>query len=193
MDISATGKAPEKLGWEENDDAAFWKKAIRFVEGNRVKISSNAGKFLPYSPYDREDFTQQAYIAAFEAAKNGGGNGARSCRFEKHFWVKFRFYAARMATDPCLCDVFVESVAGETPDDFCLASAWEVAKERMSKREVKVWKYLLGIAGSKGRLTGKCLAEKLSYNSRQAVEAIRDRGLEKAAVGLKKGALNFAS
>ena len=47
-------------------------EAVRWVERNMRKIKGRAAKFQRYSPYDLEDFTQQAYAAALAAVDMAG-------------------------------------------------------------------------------------------------------------------------
>lgn len=76
--------------------------------------------------------------------------------------------------------------AGESPfasffadDDIHAAALRKELRSCMRPEEATVWEHLLGLAGNGGCLTLKSAAEKLGYNSRQAVAHVRDRGLQR--------------
>ena len=65
---------------------------LYWVRENLTKIKGHARKYLPYSPYELEEFIQQAYETAVRACrKNRQKND-----FEKIFWSSFRIACVKM-------------------------------------------------------------------------------------------------
>ncbi|MDA8161663.1 MAG: hypothetical protein M0022_01975 [Desulfobacteraceae bacterium] len=66
---------------------------LHWVHGNLAKIKGHARKYLPYSPYEMEEFMQQAYEAAVRACGRSPQIGPT---FEKIFWSSFRIACIKM-------------------------------------------------------------------------------------------------
>ncbi len=66
---------------------------LHWVRENLPKIKGHAKKYLSYSPYELEEFVQQAYEAAVRACERSLRMGAT---FEKIFWSSFRIACIKM-------------------------------------------------------------------------------------------------
>ena len=66
---------------------------LHWVRENLPKIKGHAKKYLFYSPYELEEFIQQAYEAAVRACGRSPRMGAS---FEKIFWSTFRIACIKM-------------------------------------------------------------------------------------------------
>lgn len=62
-------------------------EAVAWVDQNAKIILGHTRKYLPFAPYDQEDFLQDAYEAALEAAKV---SAERKIPFPACFWVTFK-------------------------------------------------------------------------------------------------------
>jgi hypothetical protein len=62
-------------------------EAIDWVDQNARQILGHARKYLPFAPYDQEDFRQDAYEAALEAARV---SAERDIPFPACFWILFK-------------------------------------------------------------------------------------------------------
>ena len=79
---------------------------LHWVRANLPKIKGHAKKYLSYSPYELEEFIQQAYEAAVRACGRSPRMGAS---FEKIFWSTFRIACIKMTyTQGEKIDVFHE-------------------------------------------------------------------------------------
>lgn len=82
-----------------DNEELFWNHALSWVAMHTGRIAWRARKFIPYSPYTKDDFIQQSYIAAYGAIKKSMKRGEPE-RFESYFWVELKSQYSRMATDP---------------------------------------------------------------------------------------------
>ena len=78
------GCAPTDISEEE---------LLHWVRENLAKIKGHARKYLPYSPYEMEEFIQQAYEAAIRACGRSPQIGPT---FEEIFWSSFRIACIKM-------------------------------------------------------------------------------------------------
>ncbi|MDF1554849.1 MAG: sigma-70 family RNA polymerase sigma factor [Deferrisomatales bacterium] len=70
--------------------AEAWAHAVRWVDENRGLVVRNAEKrYAGFAPYDREDYVQEAYVAAFQALTDCGRAGTPE-RFVAHLFLRFR-------------------------------------------------------------------------------------------------------
>ena len=169
--------------------------AIQWVEKNVKKIKGRAVKFLRYSPYDMEDFIQQAYVAALSAADVAQRRGIA---FEACFWILFSAESRKMASDPVTRNCFEEfrddymeeALSPTFPHEFrelpwdgdgigeedqeLTDELTEMALSMMTARQGVVWRYLL----SKRHYSSLEIA-KLMNVTRQVVEELRDTGLRR--------------
>ncbi|MDA8171848.1 MAG: sigma-70 family RNA polymerase sigma factor [Nitrospiraceae bacterium] len=65
---------------------------LHWVRENLAKIKGHAKKYLPYSPYELEEFIQQAYETAVRACRKN----RQKSDFEKIFWSSFRIACIKM-------------------------------------------------------------------------------------------------
>lgn len=68
-------------------------KLLRWIQDNLPKIRGHARKYLSYSPYDIEEFVQQAYETALKAS---GDSMRKGISFEQIFWSSFRIACLKM-------------------------------------------------------------------------------------------------
>ena len=179
-------------------------EAVRWVERNMRKIKGRAAKFQRYSPYDLEDFTQQAYAAALAAVDVSMNQGIP---FEACFWVLFTADSRTMASNPVtrnryeefrenytergyaptptqeLFQDFAEETEMGKEDLEMVEALIDMALQVMTTKQRKVWRYLL----SDTYHTTTDIAEILSVK-RQVVEEIRDTGLKRVRKYFEAGA-----
>lgn len=66
---------------------------LRWVNDNLPKIRGHARKYLSYSPYELDEFVQQAYETALRAS---GESLRKGISFEQIFWSSFRIACLKM-------------------------------------------------------------------------------------------------
>jgi RNA polymerase sigma factor (sigma-70 family) len=66
---------------------------LQWVNKNLPRIKGHARKYLHYSPYELEEFIQQAYESALKASDD---SVRRGISFETLFWSSFRIACLRM-------------------------------------------------------------------------------------------------
>jgi len=168
--------------------------AVQWVEGNMKKVRGRAAKFQRYSPYDMEDFIQQAYEAALTAVDVSRN---QSLPFEACFWVIFTADSRTMASNPVTRNHYEnfreeytkQGHAPSVPKEIYQPSpeerlSWEdleavqmlidIAVSVMTSRQREVWRLLLG---DKRHTTAE-IAEIMGVK-RQVVEELRDSGLRR--------------
>ena len=64
----------------------------KFIKGNRENIIKYARKFMPFSPYDLEDFIQEAFVVALETKEK-----VENKPFSVVFWEELSHAYSRMA------------------------------------------------------------------------------------------------
>lgn len=72
-------------------------EAIDWVDQNAKQILGHTRKYLPFAPYDQEDFLQDAYEAALEASKI---SEERQIPFPACFWVLFKGKISDVTPNP---------------------------------------------------------------------------------------------
>ena len=99
---------------------------LKWVEDNLPQIKGHARKYLAYSPYELEEFVQQAYETALAVRKD---NRLKTVSFERIFWSSFRVDCLGMTYTHGRSDVFHdeyqefgdgESPATETPAELLI-------------------------------------------------------------------------
>ena len=99
---------------------------LKWVEDNLPQIKGHARKYLAYSPYELEEFVQQAYETALAVRKD---NRLKTVSFERIFWSSFRVDCLGMTYTRGRSDVFhdeyqefgdEESPATEMPSEFLI-------------------------------------------------------------------------
>ncbi len=99
---------------------------LKWVEDNLPQIKGHARKYLAYSPYELEEFVQQAYETALAVRKD---NRLRAVPFGRIFWSSFRIDCLGMTYTRGRSDVFhdeyqefgdEESPATEMPAEFLI-------------------------------------------------------------------------
>jgi hypothetical protein len=71
--------------------------AISWVDQNAKQIIGHSRKYLPFAPYDQEDFLQDAYEAALEAVEV---SMERQIPFPACFWVLFKGKVSAVTPNP---------------------------------------------------------------------------------------------
>jgi RNA polymerase sigma factor (sigma-70 family) len=192
-----------------SEDMLWQRAVAFMSEKRRKQIVEKiARKFMIFSPYGIEDYLAEAKMVAFEAMKLSLEKG-ESSRMEGYFWTLLKNAFSRMSTNPsqadvvpgedagsmaCIFDEYTEEWNGEegthptsvsekvTPLDkvmtreslmsILLRKNLDKALESMTDREREVWAMVLD-----GRSSQE-IAERLG-SSRQNVEKLRDRGMDK--------------
>lgn len=72
-------------------------EAIAWVDQNAKQILGHTRKYLPFAPYDQEDFLQDAYEAALEAVKV---SAERQIPFPACFWITFKGKISEVTPHP---------------------------------------------------------------------------------------------
>ena len=164
-------------------------EAVKWVDQNKGLVVTRARKYIPFTPYDREDFIQDAYQAAIVAACVAE---RKNLAFEACFWTVFNRHVADIVPNPLstrhsgsasppttLCDD-VENIAHvlTAPEE---QRTWHDVErlylaicEYLSDCEKKVWVRALGIT-PKGRMSNYEIAEDLgcsAANVRQAIQRV---------------------
>ncbi len=89
---------------------------LKWVEDNLPQIKGHARKYLAYSPYELEEFVQQAYETALGVRKD---NRLKAVSFERIFWSSFRVDCLGMTYTHGRSDVFHDEYQefgdGESP------------------------------------------------------------------------------
>ncbi len=76
---------------------------LKWVEDNLPQIKGHARKYLAYSPYELEEFVQQAYETALAVRKD---NRLKTVSFDRIFWSSFRVDCLGMTYTRGRSDVF---------------------------------------------------------------------------------------
>ena len=88
-------------------------EAIDWVDQNTKQIIGHAKKYLPFAPYDRDDFLQDAYEAALEAS---GVSNERQISFPACFWIVFKGKISDVTPNP---DSKRNGGSHSPPSNFC--------------------------------------------------------------------------
>ena len=182
--------------------------AVRWVDQNKGLIVIRAGKYIPFTPYDRDDFVQDAYEAAIVAACVAN---KKRLPFEACFWTTFKLSVRSVVPNPfstrhsgstspssTLCDD-VEKHAGtlrsEEEDNpwHDVDRLYLAICEFLSDSEKRVWARALGLT-SRGRMSTYEIAEDLgcsAANVRQAIQRVIVRLSKQVKTGVLR--LSLAS
>lgn len=90
--------------------------AIAWVDQNAKQIAGHSRKYLPYAPYDQEDFLQDAYEAALEAATV---SMERQVFFPACFWNLYKGKISAVTPNP---DSKCRAGSSTPPRAFCDSS-----------------------------------------------------------------------
>jgi hypothetical protein len=90
--------------------------AIAWVDENVKQIAGHSRKYLPYAPYDQEDFLQDAYEAALEAATV---SMERQVFFPACFWTLYKGKISAVTPNP---DSKCKAGSSAPPRAFCDSS-----------------------------------------------------------------------
>ena len=188
----------------------LWDHAAQYVRAWKRSIEGYARKFVPFSPYEKEDFMNEAYLAAFNALARILLRGIPD-QFDRYFWTELKRLYCKMATDPsqrdvlgsdgngapCIFKEYSDNGAQENctldqsvsfdPEEIFVAAENEEADVRrdgviqkalsaMTPKQRQVWEILLGSNGNIPKLQD--IGASLGI-SRQRVQALRDRGLQR--------------
>lgn len=161
--------------------------AVKWVDQNKGLIVTLAGKYIPFTPYDRDDFVQDAYESAIVAACVAR---KKNLTFEACFWTMFNRNIGRVvphsfltkhsgSVSPAstLCDD-VESFIEVLPTQEDKRPRHDVDHlylaicEFLSDSERKIWLRALGIT-PKGRMSNYEIAEDLGCSAANVRQTIR--------------------
>ncbi|WP_020678158.1 hypothetical protein [Geopsychrobacter electrodiphilus] len=141
--------------------------AIAWVDQNAKQIAGHSRKYLPYAPYDQEDFLQDAYEAALEAATV---SMERQVFFPACFWTLFKCKISAVTPNPdskcrtgssspprttCDWSDFSEERFNQA-DSICYSEplfnididqVYPFVRDYLAPKEVQVLEALLGIHG----------------------------------------------
>ncbi len=169
--------------------------AVQWVGEHKRRIKGRAAKFQHYSPYDLEDFIQQAYASALEAVDVCR---KRELPFAACFWTLFTADCRMMGSNPVTADCYEEFAEDYTdqgyaptfaqeliyePDEECeiekedlemIEGLIDIALSVMAPKQREVWHHLLG---NQSRTISEIA--KILKIRRQVVEELRDAGLRK--------------
>ncbi len=112
-------------------------EVIDWVDQNTKQIIGHAKKYLPFAPYDRDDFLQDAYEAALEASSI---STERQISFPACFWIVFKGKISDVTPNPGskrnggshsppsnFCDWSDFSMESAVPNDMLdLPESWSV-------------------------------------------------------------------
>jgi RNA polymerase sigma factor (sigma-70 family) len=195
------GEVPPDVLWQDAISFVSDKKRKKIIE----KV---ARKFMNFSPYEVADYVCEAPAVAFEALRLSREKGEPE-KAEGYFWVLLKNAFGRISTNPAQQDVVPGEDAGplacifeeyteewneeggrsptavstsstplqrvmrrETLESLVLNKGLQSALELMTEKEREVWQMIFDGKSSQE------IAEKLG-TSRQNVEKLRDRGIEK--------------
>jgi len=179
----------------DGDHEARRRLVVQWVDGNIRKVKGRAAKFLRYSPYDMEDFIQQAYATALTAVEV---SMIQDIPFEACFWILFTAESRMMASNPVTrncyeeftedytekgyAPTFVQELHQPAMDDTGIGKEdlelievlIDMALSVMAPRQREVWRYLL----SDTHYATAEIAEALKVK-RQVIEELRESGLRR--------------
>ena len=179
--------------------------AVKWVGQNKGLFVTLAGKYLPFTPYDREDFVQDAYEAAIVAACVAE---KKKLPFEACFWTVFNQAVRNVVPNPfssrhsgsaspvsTLCDDVEEHSA--TLQSTEVDKPWHDVDrlylaicEFLSDSEKRVWTRALGIT-LKGRMSNYEIAEDLGCSAANVRQAIQ-RVIVRLSKQVKAGVLHLS-
>ncbi len=167
--------------------------AVEWVDKNKHRIRGRATKFAKMSPYDTEDFLQDAYEAALLADEV---SARKNIDFERCFWVSYKRITCSKVTEVMTqSDFEIEELPGGDDPCFELLVMEELQTERnkldpqdliskildgMSPKAREAWEYTL--KGYTPKEVGNILGIR-----RQSVMKRKELGIRKAK---EKGGFN---
>jgi DNA-directed RNA polymerase specialized sigma24 family protein len=178
---------------QHGDLAMTRHSAVQWVHRNLRKIRGRAAIFLRYSPYDMEDFIQQAYATALTAVNV---SMSRNVPFEACFWILFTAESRKMASNPATRNCYREFTEDYTDEGYAPTATRhlrryvqdgaiggtreltddliEQALSVMTERQREVWGYLL----DRKHCSTEEIAGALNVK-RQVIEELREAGLRR--------------
>jgi len=99
---------------------------VDWVNGNLNRFSRRIAICRVYSPFEERDYTQEAHLAAIDAAMRSRRKGIP---FESVFWVRFKELTARMTPNPGNGSSGSKSI----PSNLCVADM-NIAEIRMPEK-----------------------------------------------------------
>lgn len=165
-------------------------EAVAWVDRNARTIQGHTRKYLPFAPYDQEDFLQDAYEAALEAAKV---SAERQIPFPACFWIIFKGKISEVTPHPdsdrhagspsppsTMCSSFELFDWGSGPSgslyNIDIDRLYLIIREHLTPVEDKILGLALGIRG--GRKAIREIARDIGCspaNVRQALNRIYRR------------------
>ena len=169
--------------------------AVDWVGKNRKKIRGKIEVIRIYSPYDEEEYTQEAFVAAFNAVLCGR---KKVSPFEALFWKIFQEQIWKMTPNPGangsnsvpsnLCDVDIDTVdfpQEEKDEGTDIEEIFDRISPYLTARERRVFSLKLGLT-YEGALSNYEIASLLGcseFNVRNALNTALKRIRELVKAG----------
>lgn len=157
-------------------------EAIEWVRSNQGLIKKTLGKYYIYSPYEEDDYMQDAFESAMVAAIK---SRKKQISFESAFWQDFRKNLSLVTPNTnssrygsnsvpsflCQEDVDVAAIAQkEATPELDLEAIFKRIRRHLTQREKAVFTLALGFT-DKGTLTNYEIAKCLRCSPRNVREA----------------------
>ena len=160
-------------------------EAIDWVRRNEGLIKKTLGKYYMYSPYEEDDYMQDAFESAIVAVLK---SKRKSISFESAFWQDFRknlslvtpnmnttrYGSNSVPSHLCSEEIDITAIAQreETPDTpaIDLESIFKKIRRHLTEREKAVFTLALGFT-NKGTLTNYEIAKHLNCSPTNVREA----------------------
>jgi RNA polymerase sigma factor (sigma-70 family) len=178
-------------------------EAVDWVRRNERLIKKTIAKYYMYSPYEEDDYMQDAFESAMVAVNKCKGKGIS---FESAFWQDFRknlslvtpnMNSTRYGSNSvpsCLCcvDIDITEIAQrEKTQELDLEGVYEKIRRHLTEREKTVFSLALGYS-DKGRLTNYEIAEHLNCSTTNVREAF-NKAFSRITRLVGEGVINPAS
>lgn len=175
-------------------------EAVDWVRSNEGLIKKNLGKYYMYSPYEENDYMQDAYESAMVAVLK---SERKKIPFESAFWQDFRknlsLVTPNMNTTrygsnsvpSCLCSEDIDITAivhREEKPEFELETIFKKIRLHLTEREKAVFTLALGFT-DKGVLTNYEIAEHLKCSPTNVRDAC-NKAIERIKRLVGEGVIN---
>lgn len=158
--------------------------AADWVRNNEYRIRRKFRRHLKFSPYEDEDYLQEAYLSAFVAVRRSDWKGIP---FEAAFWIIFSEHIGKMTPNhkrgssgsksvpSCLCKVEISSTVialeemKEMPD---IEAIYQKISCYLTSRERSVLSIALGIT-YEGNMSNYEIAELLGCSESNVRDALK--------------------
>jgi RNA polymerase sigma factor (sigma-70 family) len=175
-------------------------EAIDWVRRNEGLIRKTLGKYYMYSPYEEQDYLQDAYESAMVAVLK---SQRKSISFESAFWQDFRKNISLVTPNTkstrygsnsvpsylCSEDIDITPIAQqEQTPELDLEALFKKIRRHLTEREKTVFTLALGLT-DKGTLTNYEIAECLKCSPTNVREAY-NKAFERIKRLIREGVIN---